>query len=95
MKVIQVIPLLTVKITLIPDKGFQNTEILYQAVIAQSVEPWQIFVSISINERFKTGEGSNPTRLIFFHERYYTIIDFNEVDIRVYLPEKVIIHQGR
>ena len=43
-------------------------EILYQAVIAQSVEPRQIFVSISINERFKTGgggEGSNPTRLFF------------------------------
>ena len=54
------------KNTLIPDKGFQNTVILYQAVIAQSVEPRQIFVSISINERFKTGESSNPTRLIFF-----------------------------
>ena len=40
------------KITLIPDKGFQNTEILYQAVIAQSVEPRQIFVSISVYERF-------------------------------------------
>ena len=44
-------------------------EILYQAVIAQSVEPRQIFVSISINERFKTGGGggggSNPTRLFF------------------------------
>ena len=26
---------------------------------------------------------------------HYTIIDFNEVDIRIYLPEKVIIHQGR
>ena len=26
---------------------------------------------------------------------YYTIIDFNEVDIRIYLPEKVIIHRGR
>ena len=24
---------------------------------------------------------------------YYTIIDFNEVDIRIYLPEKVIIHR--
>ena len=24
---------------------------------------------------------------------YYTIIDFKEVDIRIYLPEKVIIHQ--
>ena len=45
-------PLLTVKITLIPDKGFQNTEILYQAVIAQSVEPRQIFVSISITSVF-------------------------------------------
>ena len=27
--------------------------------------------------------------------QYYTIIDFNEVDIRIYLPEKVIIHRGR
>ena len=27
--------------------------------------------------------------------RHYTIIDFNEVDIRIYLPEKVIIHRGR
>ena len=26
---------------------------------------------------------------------YYTIIDFNEVDIRIYLAEKVIIHRGR
>ena len=26
--------------------------------------------------------------------KYYTIIDFNEVDIRIYLPEKVIIHRG-
>ena len=24
-------------------------------------------------------------------EKYYTIIDFNEVDIRIYLPEKVNI----
>ena len=30
-----------------------------------------------------------------FSEKYYTIIDFNEVDIRIYLPEKVIIHRGR
>ena len=28
-------------------------------------------------------------------EWQYTIIDFNEVDIRIYLPEKVIIHRGR
>ena len=27
--------------------------------------------------------------------KYYTIIDFNEGDIRIYLPEKVIIHRGR
>ena len=45
--------------------------ISYQAVIALSVEPRQIFVSISINERFKTGEGSNPTRLIFFMKEIF------------------------
>ena len=38
---------------------------LYKAVIAQSLEPRHIFV-LSINERFKTVEGSNPTRLLFF-----------------------------
>ena len=26
---------------------------------------------------------------------HYTIIDIDEVDIRIYLPEKVIIHRGR
>ena len=25
---------------------------------------------------------------------HYTIIDFNEVDMRIYLPEKVINHRG-
>ena len=29
------------------------------------------------------------------HKHYYTIIDFNELDITIYLPKKVIIHQGR
>ena len=27
--------------------------------------------------------------------QYYTFIDFNEVDIRIYLPIKVLIHRGR
>ena len=27
--------------------------------------------------------------------KYYTIIDFNEVDIRIYLPDKNYIHRGR
>ena len=26
--------------------------------------------------------------------QYYTIIDFNEVDIRIYQPKKVITHRG-
>ena len=36
----------------------------------------------------------NPL-MISIGQKYYTIIDFNEVDMRIYLPEKVIIHQGR
>ena len=28
----------------------------------------------------------------YLNEEYYTVIDFNEVDITIYLPEKVIIH---
>ena len=27
--------------------------------------------------------------------QYYTITDFNEVDIRIYLPDKNYIHRGR
>ena len=34
--------------------------------------------------------------IIFTAVKYYTIIDFNEVDIRIYLPEKVnITFEGR
>ena len=29
-----------------------------------------------------------------FYLNYYTINDLNEVDIRIFLPEKVIIHRG-
>ena len=29
------------------------------------------------------------------YTQYYTIIDFDEVNIRIYLPEKVILHRGR
>ena len=32
---------------------------------------------------------------IFISIKNYTIIDFSEVDIRIYLPVKVIIHRGR
>ena len=31
---------------------------------------------------------------IFTAVKYYTIIDFNEVDIRIYLPEKVIFTEA-
>ena len=34
-------------------------------------------------------------RIYFRKSWYYTIIDFNEADIRIYLPEKVMIHRGR
>ena len=30
------------------------------------------------------------TAIITYKKRYYTVIDFNEVDMRIYLPEKVI-----
>ena len=42
--------------------------------------------TLSQRENFRWG-------LIYFDQ--FTIIDFNEVDIRIYLPEKVIIHRGR
>ena len=44
-----------------------------------SVEPWGLIGRIYVG----------TTRY------YYTIIDFNEVDMRIYLPKKVIIHRGR
>ena len=44
---------------------------------------------------FLNEKSYNKTVIDFNFGRHYTIIDFNEVDIRIYLPEKVIIHQGR
>ena len=41
---------------------------------------------------------TNSMRIAVAHQTndwYYAIIDFNEVDIKIYLPEKVIIHRGR
>ena len=61
---------------------------------------------IRLNPRL-SGSGFNITlgvQQMLMHRKmclipiviYYTIIDFNEVDIRIYLPEeKVIIHRGR
>ena len=40
-------------------------------------------------------DDSGRMRVKYYNWQYYTIIDFNEVDIRIYLPEKVIIHRGR
>ena len=54
--------------------------------------------NISVRERtsFKT-VNFHKQRAITLESlvRYYKIIDFNEVDIRIYLPEKVIVHRGR
>ena len=44
---------------------------------------------------FSNKKSYNKTVIYFNFGRHYTIIDFNEVDIRNYLPEKVIIHRGR
>ena len=47
-------------------------------------------ISFAISET----KDSSTDKLIS-NVKYYTIIDFNEVDIRIYRPEKVIIHRGR
>ena len=44
---------------------------------------------------FLIQQGCKSEVNITFKNRQYTIIDFNEVDMRIYLPEKVIIHRGR
>ena len=44
---------------------------------------------------FFNEKSYNKTVVDINYGRHYTIIDFNEVDIRIYLPEKVIIHRGR
>ena len=52
-----------------------------------------------VNEMFRVVDNKHilfaDDSSILVAIRYYTIIDFNEVDIRIYLPEKVIIHRGR
>ena len=49
--------------------------------------PVKFLISIFLLEKSDYG--------LFWLIEHYTIIDFNEVDIRIYLPEKVIIHRGR
>ena len=44
---------------------------------------------------FLNEKSYGKTVIDFNFGRHYTIIDFIEVDIRIYLPEKVIIHRGR
>ena len=40
---------------------------------------------------FSVENSYNKTVIDFNFGRHYTIIDFNEVDIKIYLPKKVII----
>ena len=44
---------------------------------------------------FLNEKSYNKTVIDFNFGRHYTIIDFNEVDIRIYLPLKVITFKGR
>ena len=50
---------------------------------------------IGLSPTKKLQEFPDYTEMHINVMKYYTIIDFNEVDIRIYLPEKMIIHQGR
>ena len=54
-----------------------------------------VFYNKSEHFSFLNEKSYNETVIDFNFGRHYTIIDFNEVDIRIYLPEKVIIHRGR
>ena len=47
---------------------------------------WGLIVYLAVLKK-GASRAAHPYYVI-----YYTIIDFNEVDIRIYLPEKVIIH---
>ena len=40
-------------------------------------------------------DNNNLNFVLLIYIVYYTIIEFNEVDIRIYLTEKVITHAGR
>ena len=40
-------------------------------------------------------QNDNSWPVLYIFVVYYTIIDFNEVDIRIYLPKKVTIHRDR
>ena len=52
-------------------------------------------VKVAIFLFFNEKMSYNKTVIEFNFGRHYTIIDFNEVDMRIYLPDKVIIHRGR
>ena len=52
--------------------------------------------SLQVGERPKLcKENKDAIKINEYLAWYYTIIDFNEVDIRIYLPEKEIIHRSR
>ena len=51
--------------------------------------------TITLQETRNIHDSKNRPKIEFIASIYYTIIEFNEVAIRIYLPEKVIIHRGR
>ena len=77
-------------------------DILSGLIWVQSVCKGYEQTTLAGNDFIRLGNDSNHfmnsrrlTLLKFIGVRYYTIIDFNEVDRRIYLPEKVIIHRSR
>ena len=53
------------------------------------------YLTICIPETWLTVKTQMNAAQCCILSGYYTIIDFNEVDIRIYLLEKVIIYRGR
>ena len=73
-----------------------NKGIHYFLIFALKHRLW-VLVSTTIyvlSNHMKKVKENQLKILMFTAVEYYTIIDFNEVDIRIYLPEKVIFTEA-
>ena len=67
--------------------------IIYQGYVLTERFPKFGCEGISQREFVCDADAESLSQCDILH--HHTIIDFNEVDMRIYLPEKVIIHRGR
>ena len=74
----------------------KHNELMMQKQFVVQIDQLKKYTDIKKKYRLDLNSNTSKTeKTNGIGTHYYTIIDFNEVDIRIYLSEKVIIHRGR